>query len=314
MRIATCTALAGGFALAATLPLRADDAGASSKASGSPGATGYPRADLLIEAEALAAPGALSKYVVLDARGPRANAEARIPGSRAVDAAAWAKAFGDGSDAEGWSRRIGQLGIGAGTPVVVFDDALSKDAARVWWILRYWGVEDARLLNGGWKAWQAGKHPVETGAPASVQPVPFTARAHAARHATKESILKSLAAPGSLQIVDARSEAEYCGTDKLSNRRGGAIPGAKHLEWSDLLDKTTQRFLPPVEIRKRFESAGIDVQKPTATHCQSGGRSSVVVFALELLGAKDPRNYYAGWSEWGNADDTPIVPGKPASK
>jgi thiosulfate/3-mercaptopyruvate sulfurtransferase len=296
MRIATCTALAGGFALAATLPLRADDAGASSKASGSPGATGYPRADLLIEAEALAAPGALSKYVVLDARGPRANAEARIPGS------------------EGWSRRIGQLGIGAGTPVVVFDDALSKDAARVWWILRYWGVEDARLLNGGWKAWQAGKHPVETGAPASVQPVPFTARAHAARHATKESILKSLAAPGSLQIVDARSEAEYCGTDKLSNRRGGAIPGAKHLEWSDLLDKTTQRFLPPVEIRKRFESAGIDVQKPTATHCQSGGRSSVAVFALELLGAKDPRNYYAGWSEWGNADDTPIVPGKPASK
>ena len=58
--------------------------------------------------------------------------------------------------------------------------------------------------------------------------------------------------------------------------------------------------------------AGIDLTKPIVAHCQSGGRSSVSVFTLELMGAKDARNYYRSWAEWGNAEDTPIV--KPMPK
>jgi len=86
--------------------------------------------------------------------------------------------------------------------------------------------------------------------------------------------------------------------------------GAKHLEWSDLLDKDTQRFKPADELRKLFKEAGIDLYEPTATHCQSGGRASVMAFGLELMGAKDVSNYYKSWAEWGNADDTLIVTSK----
>ena len=50
-----------------------------------------------------------------------------------------------------------------------------------------------------------------------------------------------------------------------------------------------------------------DVSKPAVTHCQSGGRASVLAFTLELMGARDVRNYYKSWAEWGNADDTPVV-------
>ena len=115
---------------------------------------------------------------------------------------------------------------------------------------------------------------------------------------------------GTLQIIDARSEGEFCGAEKHA-KRGGAIPGARHLEWSELLDKVTHRFKGADELRRLFKEAGIDLEKPAAAHCQSGGRASVMVFGMELLGAKDVRNYYDSWSEWGNAEDTPIVPGKP---
>ena len=94
---------------------------------------------------------------------------------------------------------------------------------------------------------------------------------------------------------------------RLKNRRGGAVPGAKHLEWSDLIDKDTQRFKPAAELRNLFRDAKITLDRPTATYCQSGGRAAVMAFGLELMGAKDVSNYYRSWAEWGNADDTPAV-------
>src|SRR5512145_1225940 len=145
------------------------------------GAEAYARPDLLIEPAALLE---AKDLVVLDAR-PRKDFEAgRVPGARWVDAAAWAKAFGDGADARGWSRRIGTLGIAPATRVIVYDGALLKDAARIWWILRYWGAEDVRLLNGAWKGWKSSGGGVETQPPAEVKPVEFAARPHRERLAT----------------------------------------------------------------------------------------------------------------------------------
>ena len=65
-------------------------------------------------------------------------------------------------------------------------------------------------------------------------------------------------------------------------------------------------FKSAQELQKVFKKADIDLTKPSVAHCQSGGRSSVMVFAMELMGASDVRNYYRSWAEWGNADDTPI--------
>jgi thiosulfate/3-mercaptopyruvate sulfurtransferase len=269
----------------------------------------YPRSNLLVEAEDLAKPEVAPQFVVLDAR-PRAKYElGHVLHARWVDHAVWAKAFGDGTDAQGWSGRIAALGIDADSKVVVYDDSGSKDAARIWWILRYWGVNDVRLLNGGWPGWVKSSLPVEKESPPAFAPSSFAAHAVSRRLATKQLLLDSLKT-GSLQIVDARSDGEFCGTEPFTNKRAGSIPGAKHLEWSDLLDKDTQRFKSAEQIRQLFADAEIQLDQPTATHCQSGGRASVMAFALELMGAKDVSNYYKSWAEWGNADDTPIVPGK----
>ena len=132
----------------------------------------------------------------------------------------------------------------------------------------------------------------------------------AAALASKQLLLQSLK-DGSLQIIDARSEAEHCGTAALGNKRAGAIPGAVNLDWVDLLDPKTQRFKSAAELRQIFAAAGIDLARPAAAHCQSGGRASAMVFALELMGAKEARNYYRSWAEWSSAADTPVVAGKP---
>lgn len=271
--------------------------------------TKYPHAELLIEPATLSKAEIAKQFIVLDVRDKKQYAAGRVPGAVWVDAAAWAKAFKDGKDAEGWSARIGKLGIHADSSVVVYDNQAFNEAARIWWILRYWGVDDVRLLNGNWKTWKKTGLTIETGKPRQPSPIQFTAAPRSQRLATKGLILASLKNSG-LQIVDARSEGEFCGIDKRKNKRAGAIPGAKHLEWSDLIDKDTQRFKTAEQLRNLFADAEIKLDRPTATHCQGGGRSSVMAFGMELMGAGNVANYYASWGEWGNCDDTPIVPGK----
>ncbi len=127
----------------------------------------------------------------------------------------------------------------------------------------------------------------------------------AGRLATKQQILRQLKEAQKPQLIDARSEAEHCGTTKLA-KRGGAIPGSLHLEWSDTLDPKTHKFKSAAELAKLFKDAGINLNRPAITYCQSGGRAAVLAFTLELIGARDVANYYHSWSEWGNAEDTPV--------
>ncbi len=276
-------------------------------------AADYPNKTLLVEPADLAKADVARTFVILDAREKAKYEAGHIPGSIWVDHAAWAKAFGDADQANAWSKRIGELGVTTTTKIVVLDDNFTKDAARIWWILKFWGVADARLLNGGWKGWTTEKLEVTKENSADPRGAKFSAVSQADRLATKDLLLKAIDG-GKLQIVDARSEKEFCGTEKMNNKKAGAMPGAKQLEWTDLLDAKSQRFKSADDLKRIFADAGIALDQPTATHCQSGGRASVMAFGLELMGAKDVRNYYKSWGEWGNADDTPIVPGKPKEK
>lgn len=262
----------------------------------------YPHPELLIEAPQLAKEVAAKKVHVLDVRPSAKYAAGHVPGALWVDTRSWSKAFAAGPDKETWVKLLGGYGLEADAPVVVYGDDV-REAARVWWVLRYWGFKDARLLNGGWAAWTADGGTVSKEAP---RPEPTTPRltANADRLATKGQVLEYVKGKDHL-IIDARSDNEYCGEQKLA-KRGGAIPGARNLEWSDLLERNG-RFKSPEELMKLFQEHGISTREPAVTYCQSGGRASVVAFALELMGAKDVRNYYRSWNEWGNDPDTPIV-------
>ncbi len=268
------------------------------------------RAEPLIEPTTLAEAGAAGQFIVLDARSKKAFTASRLPAARWVDAAKWARVFGDGADAEAWSGRIGELGIDRASKVVVYDDRCFSRAARIRWILLYWGVKDVRLLDGGWQGWTAAELPIERDAPRPPAATTFQATPQPERLTTKEQLLTVLE-DKSRQIVDARSAAEFCGIDVRANKRGGHVPTAKHLEWSDLVDKKTQRFKPAAQLKAIFLGAGVDLAKPTVTYCQTGGRAAVVAFAIELLDGEKTSVYHAGWREWSSADDTPVVTERP---
>jgi len=244
---------------------------------------------------------------LLDVR-PRADYDKEhTPGAVWVDSKAAqsiASRPGGLKDREAWEAWIEPLGIGPKTEVLIFDGAKQLDAARLWWMLGYLGVENVGLIDGNFPLWKAENRPTTTDIP-KVEPIPFMVRFKADRLATREDVLDSLR-KGRTAIIDARSKEEYTG-EKKSSKRGGHIPSACRLEWSDLVDKDG-RFLEESALRSRLIELGVKPGDPVITHCQGGGRASVDAFAIERLGIPT-RNFYLGWSDWGNATETPVVEG-----
>ena len=247
---------------------------------------------------------------LLDARPRGEYDRGHIPGAVWVDAKAvevMAAKPGVLTNREAWERWIRPLGIGPETDVLIYDANRQRDAARLWWLLSYLGVNRVGLINGNYPLWASKKRPVTTEVP-SVEPKPFKVAFRADRHATRGEVLSAVSAK-TATIVDARTDGEYAGTEKRA-KRGGHVPTSCHLEWNTLVDKDGQ-FLDESALRTKLARAAVEPNEPVITYCQSGGRASVDAFVLERLGFKTqllPRLVRLG-----NASDTPVkrenVPG-----
>ena len=141
--------------------------------------------------------------------------------------------------AERFARAIGELGVGDGTHVVVYDQGETSWATRLWWLLRYFGFEDVQVLDGGLPAWTATGGELEPGA-ATYEPGAFTARPRPELLATRDDVLAAME-DGATCIVNALDEAWF---------RSGRIPGSAHLAARGLLDPSTGRMLPVEELRR----------------------------------------------------------------
>jgi thiosulfate/3-mercaptopyruvate sulfurtransferase len=235
--------------------------------------------------------------------------QGRIPGAVWADtkaAAALAARPGGLSDIATW---IAPLGIGPETEVLVSDGDRQLETARRWWLLGYLGVERIGLIDGNFPLWVSQGRPTSTDLP-RIEPRSFPVNFRKNRHATRGEVLKALQS-GQVQVIDARSLEEYTGSKALS-KRGGHIPSACRLEWTDLVDENG-RFLDLSALRSRLEALGVKPGQPMITHCQGGGRASVDAFVLERLG-HPARNYYLGWSDWGNTQEMPVAAGTEPGK
>ncbi len=243
---------------------------------------------------------------ILDARSKADYQKGHVPGAVWVDvkaASAIAGKPGGLKDRDAWTSWLAGLGLPDGGEVFVYDASRQLDAARVFWLLGYLGVDRVGLVDGGFPLWAKEGHPVSI----EVPKVPEVAREvhfRPDRLATKDDVLGLVKAPGSTKIVDARSPDEHSGKARMSNKKAGHIPAACPLEWKDLVD-ADGRFLPEDLLKEKVRKAGIQPGDPVVTHCQGGGRASVDAFVFERLG-HPTRNYYLGWSEWGNAGETPV--------
>ena len=261
----------------------------------------YAKPNLLIEPAALLKEAA--KFHILDLRSAGPIAEGRIPDAVAVELSKWSRTMTEGkADAAYWKQALQVVGVTPDKPTVVYGSDM-KEVCRGWWLMKYAGVKDVRVLNGGYEGFLAAGGKPSKDAPKVGVPA-FDWKLDTERFAAKADVLTSVA-DKARQIVDGRSTGEFTGTT-ASAKKKGHVPGANNLEWSEFLDAKASRFKSAEDLAKLIATHKIDLAKPCTAYCQSGGRSSVVSFGLELIGAKDVRNYYRSWAEWGNAEDTPV--------
>ena len=197
---------------------------------------------------------------------------------------------------------LASRGVSSERGVVVYDDTSGIRAARAFWFLEFFGHQDVRLLDGGYQLWARRGYPVTQKA-VKPQQTDWTGTRHDRILASWQTVRQMLDKPGAL-VVDTRSDGEYCGTT-VRAARGGAIPGAIHLEWTQNLapDGT---FKPVRDLAQMYERAGITRDREVVTYCQGGYRAAHSYLALRLIGYPNVRNYVGSWKEWGDRVDLPI--------
>lgn len=204
-------------------------------------------------------------------------------------------------------RVIGATGITPETTVIVYGDQLIA-AARVWWVLKYGGVTDVRLLDGGFEAWEAAGYPVEMKIRVP-KPEKFVAPLVPELVATSGHVRDRLER-GDVWLADVRSKEEFLGESSGYSYLDakGRIPGATHLGDADdsafLYRQRNGRLRAPSEILTLWSEHGIVPQggdrsnRELIFYCGGGWRSSLAFFYATLIGFENVRNYVDGWSGW----------------
>ena len=196
-------------------------------------------------------------------------------------------------------------GVTRAEPVVVYEETSGMRSARLVWLLALFGHPDARLLDGGIGRWRAEGRAVVRDAAAEPETASVLAvERHPEHLATVEDVIAALERPD-VAIVDARSRAEYTGA-LVRAARGGAVPGAVHLEY--LANMTPDgRYRSPFELRTMYEAIDVTPEREVITYCQGGYRAAQSWIALRLAGYPRVRSYVGSWNEWGNRIDLPVV-------
>lgn len=198
---------------------------------------------------------------------------------------------------------MARSGVGDGTTVVIYDDAVSLYAARVWWSLRVYGFESARILDGGYPAWLAERRPLSN---ADVPPPPafFTPRAQPRMRLTTADV-RSLLGSADALLIDARAPAEYRGLEG-STKRLGHLPGAVNVPAGALSEPGGQRLRDGDALRSMLHRANVSRGRRMVCYDAAGIAAAKLAFVLMLLGHDDVAVYDGGWAEWGDRLDLPV--------
>ena len=205
-----------------------------------------------------------------------------------------------------------KLGITNDTTVVFYGDKSNWFAAYALWLFQYYGHKNVRIMNGGRIKWEQEKRPLVKDVPS------FSRTAYSAKEADKSirafrnDIFKQI--EGKKPMVDVRSPKEYSGElthmpnyPQEGATRGGHIPGAVSIPWSQAVNEADATFKTTEELVALYEGKNIKADGEIIAYCRIGERSSLTWFVLKyLLGYSTVKNYDGSWTEWGNLVDAPI--------
>ena len=210
---------------------------------------------------------------------------------------------------EQFGRQVGEMGIGNGHEIVVYDKG-EYAAARVWWMFRVFGHDRVSVLDGGWVKWQAEHRAIAAG-PSRAAPATFVPAYRPQLVRTLDQMRSNLDTKAE-QVVDARPPARFAG--ELPEIRAGVasghIPGSRNIFYNETMTPEPRQYLQPAELAAKFRAKGYDLEKPIVATCGSGVSACQLALALYLLGKRDVPVYDGSWAEWGGDASTPKVLGR----
>ena len=218
-----------------------------------------------------------------------------------------------------FDRQLSRSGIQSETTVVLYSGLNNLLATFEFWLMKFYGHKDVRLLDGGRQKWLDEGRPTSRDIPAFA-PTSYQVREpNWSLRARRDDVVQAIGNE-TIALVDARSEQMYRGEEKPGTQRGGHIPGAFNLAAQRAFDPdgsvkgwdipTTQpdgTFKSVQELQALFDELGITRDREIITYCLRGGLSTHAWFVLtQLLGYPNVREYDRSWAEWGNILDLPI--------
>jgi thiosulfate/3-mercaptopyruvate sulfurtransferase len=272
-------------------------------------------------AEHLHDPGVRIVEVIWD---PQAYTAGHIPGAVAWDYAAdYGEARGEVISRSDFENQLSRSGVTPEMTVVLYSEVNNLMATFEFWLLKYYGHEDVRLLDGDREKWLAEKRPLESIIPTYPPTLYMAKEPNESLRARRADVQQAIGKDGVL-LVDARSAEMYRGEAHPGTESGGHIPGAINLAarmevdadgsfkaWRVPTVRSDGTFKTSQELKALVESLGITSDKEIITYCLRGGLSTHAWFVLtQLLGYSNVREYDRSWAEWGNLPDTPIMKGE----
>jgi len=209
-------------------------------------------------------------------------------------------------------KLLSRSGIGSDTTVILYGDNNNWFATYAFWLLKYYGHTNARIMNGGRAKWIAEGRPLTKEAP-KYPPTSYKAKnPDKSVRVEREAVLAAVGKKGKA-FVDVRSPKEFTGEilapenlPQEGAQRGGHIPGAANIPWSQAV-KEDGTFKSPDDLKQLYQGRGISSDKDVIAYCRIGERSSHTWFVLKyLLGYPKVRNYDGSWTEYGSLVNVPI--------
>jgi thiosulfate/3-mercaptopyruvate sulfurtransferase len=217
---------------------------------------------------------------------------------------------------DGLARLLGQAGVGPDTTLILYGGNNNWFAAYAYWLVKYLGYDNVKLLNGGRKKWELESRELTQDMP-RLQPNDYriTGQVRSDIRAFRDYVLQRVY-EGETPFIDVRSPEEYRGEklapDHLPQEQaqvGGHIPGAANIPWVKAANDDGT-FKSADELKSLYESESLTSDKEVIAYCRIGERSSHTWFALtELLGYPNVRNYDGSWTEYGSLVGVPVEKG-----
>ncbi|APR86048.1 Thiosulfate sulfurtransferase, rhodanese [Minicystis rosea] len=204
---------------------------------------------------------------------------------------------------------LSRAGIGRDTIVVAYDDAGGSVAARLWWMLRWVGIEGARVLDGGLGAWIAAGQALSTEVPVIAPAPPLDLRAGTGARAIDKRDVQRLAAEPRALILDARAPERFEGRVEPIDARPGHIPGARSAPFAQNLVAPGGALKPAGELAQRYRALGAFDADDVVCYCGSGVTACHDILALAIAGRGDVLLYEGSWSDWAADASLPAATG-----